>query len=168
LIWGPRDSHLIPRLIQKAQSGRLRRVGNGTNIVSVSYVENAAAAHLQAEESLRRSDRAAGQAYFVNEPDSVNLWCWIDELLALFNLPPIQNSMSARSAHCIGLMMELLWKVLPGEPLMTRFLASQLSRSHSYSIRAAQRDFGYMPVCSMVEGMERLRKHLTEPPLRRS
>lgn len=162
LIWGPRDNHLIPRLIQKARSGRLRRVGDGTNVVSVSYVENAAAAHLQAEESLRNSATAAGRAYFVNEPESVNLWDWIDELLALVELPPIRKSISARAAHGVGQVMELLWSVLPGEPPMTRFVASQLAGSHSYSVRAAVRDFGYAPVCTMAEGMERLQAELTE------
>ena len=30
LIWGPRDQHLIPRLIARAKSKRLRRIGDGT------------------------------------------------------------------------------------------------------------------------------------------
>ena len=161
LIWGPRDNHLVPRLIQMAQSGRLRRVSDGTNVVSVSYVENTAAAHLQAEFSLRNSEQAAGKAYFINETDAVNLWDWIDELLAIVNLPPIRKSISAAAAYRMGLVMELLWMVLPGEPPMTRFVASQLSKSHSYSIRAAKRDFGYTPVCTMEEGMRRLRRYLT-------
>lgn len=156
LIWGPRDNHLIPRLIEKARSGRLRRVGDGSNVVSVSYVENAAAAHLQAEQSLRDSTTAAGKAYFINEPQSVNLWQWIDELLELVDLPPVRKSISATAASRLGSVMELLWKMLPGEPPMTRFVASQLAGSHSYSIQAAQRDFGYTPICTMAEGMERL------------
>lgn len=156
LIWGPRDNHLIPRLIQKARSGRLRRVGDGSNVVSVSYVENAAAAHLQAEASLRDTATAAGKAYFINEPDPVNLWNWIDELLALVDLPPVRRSVSASAASRIGRIMEALWTVLPGEPPMTRFVASQLAGSHSYSIAAAQRDFGYTPVCTLQEGMQRL------------
>ena len=48
LIWGPRDRHLIPRLIAQAQTGQLRRVGDGTNRIDMVYVENAAQAHLQA------------------------------------------------------------------------------------------------------------------------
>lgn len=156
LIWGPRDNHLIPRLIEKARSGRLRRVGDGSNVVSVSYVENAATAHLQAEASLRESTTAAGRAYFINEPEAVNLWDWIDELLALAGLPPVRRSISASTAWRVGQVMEALWKVLPGEPPMTRFVASQLAGSHSYSIEAARRDFGYTPVCSLTEGMQRL------------
>jgi nucleoside-diphosphate-sugar epimerase len=38
LIWGPRDNHLVPRLIARARSGRLRRVGKGQNVISMSYV----------------------------------------------------------------------------------------------------------------------------------
>lgn len=158
LIWGARDNHLIPRLLQKAKSGRLRRVGDGTNVVSVSNVENAAAAHLQAEASLRESVSAAGNAYFVNEPEAVNLWSWIDQILELAKLPPVKKSISLTTAHRMGRGLEKLWTwlPLPGEPPMTRFMALQLASSHSYSIEAAKRDFGYTPIISMEEGMQRL------------
>ena len=158
LIWGRRDNHLIPRLLKKARSGRLRRVGDGTNVVSVVNVENAAAAHLQAEEALRAGTSAAGNAYFINEPDAVNLWDWVDQLLNLADLPAVSKSISYSSARRIGAMLERLWRwlPLPGEPPMTRFVAAQLSGSHSYSIAAAQRDFAYTPVVSFDEGMRRL------------
>lgn len=158
LIWGARDNHLIPRLLQKAKSGRLRRVGDGTNVVSVANVENAAAAHLQAEASLRETVSAAGNAYFVNEPEAVNLWSWIDQILELAKLPPVKKSISLATAHRVGRGLEKLWTwlPLPGEPPMTRFMALQLASSHSYSIEAAKRDFGYTPIVSMEEGMQRL------------
>jgi len=162
LIWGPRDNHLIPRLIQKAGSGRLRRVGDGTNVVSVSYVENAAAAHLQAEKALRDSDRPAGRAYFINEPQAVNLWDWINLLLQRAGLPPLRKSISASAASRIGAVLEWTWTTLKlkGEPPMTRFVAAQLAGSHSYSIAAAQRDFGYCPLVTMEEGLRRLQPDL--------
>ena len=158
LIWGCRDNHLIPRLIRKAKSGRLRRVGDGTNVVSMVNVENAAAAHLQAEQSLRETLTAAGNAYFINESESVNLWQWIDQLLNLAGLPPVQKSISYSTAHRIGSLMETAWKwlPLPGEPPMTPFVAAQLAGSHSYSIAAAQRDFGFHPIVSMDAALSKL------------
>ena len=48
LIWGPGDRHLIPRIIQRGRLRQLRKVGDGTNQVDTTYVENAAQAHLQA------------------------------------------------------------------------------------------------------------------------
>ena len=158
LIWGRRDNHLIPRLLQKAQCGRLRRVGDGTNMVSVVNVENAAAAHIQVEAALRTDTGAAGRAYFINEPEPVNLWEWIDEVLALAEIPPVRQSISYGAARRIGAVMEAAWTLLPlpGEPPMTRFVASQLAGSHYYSIEAARKDFGFTPIVSMEEGLRRL------------
>ena len=162
LIWGPRDNHLIPRLIEKARTGRLRQVGRGDNVVSISYVENAAAAHLQAEQSLRNSISAAGRAYFVNEPEAVNLWSWINLVLDRAGLPPVTQRISATTAWTVGAILETAWRILKrsGEPPMTRFVAAQLSGSHSYSVMAAQRDFGYKPLVSVEEGLRRMQPDL--------
>jgi len=162
LIWGPRDNHLIPRLIQRARSGRLRQVGDGTNVVSVAYVENAAAAHLQACDALRDGAPPAGRAYFINDPQPVNLWGWIGELLTRAGLPPVRRRLSAHAAWRLGWLLEGVWSAcrLQGEPPMTRFVACQLAQSHSYSIAAAQRDFGYVPTTSVEEGLRRLAPEL--------
>ncbi|MBA3314067.1 MAG: NAD-dependent epimerase/dehydratase family protein [Planctomycetota bacterium] len=164
LIWGSRDNHLIPRLIAKAKAGRLRRVGNGSNLISMSYVENAAAAHLQAADRLSEGGSAAGKPYFINEPEPVNLWGWIDELLAIAGLPPVRNGISANTATRIGAACEAIWTIgrLPGEPPMTRFLAAQLSQSHTYSVQAAERDFGYRPTVSAEEGLRRFTPELRQ------
>lgn len=160
LIWGRRDNHLIPRLLQKARSGRLRIVGDGQNRVSMINVENAAAAHLQAERSLREHDTAAGKAYFINEPDPVNLWDWINQILDEAGLTPITKSISMATAYRIGRVLETVWKFLPGEPPMTRFVAAQLATSHVYSIQNAIQDFGFQPIVSVEEGMKRMRPDL--------
>jgi nucleoside-diphosphate-sugar epimerase len=162
LIWGPRDNHLIPRLIRRARSGKLRRVGDGENLISMSYVENAAAAHLQAADRLALDSPVAGQAYFINEPQPVKLWEWIDQLLAMAGLPPVSRSISARAAYNVGAGLELLYRTfrLPGEPPLTRFLASQLGSSHYYDVSKAQRDFGYRPLLTPEQGMARLAPEL--------
>jgi nucleoside-diphosphate-sugar epimerase len=164
LIWGPRDNHLIPRLIQKAKSGRLRQVGDGKNLISMSYVENVAAAHLQAADALVGNSSASGKAYFINEPEPVNLWDWINEILTQAGLPAIQKSISYNAANMVGGILESVYSLLhlPGEPPMTRFVASQLSGSHYYDISAARNDFGYKPIVTAEEGMKRI-----EPDLKR-
>lgn len=162
LIWGPRDTQLVPRLIQRARSGRLRLVGDGSNTISMTYVENAAAAHIQAANVLSLDSPAAGQAYFINEPDPVNCSDWINTLLGLAGIPPVQKRISARTAYGIGAVCEAVFSLLrlPGEPPMTRFLAEQLSSSHTYSIKNLQRDVGYTPVVSVEEGLRRLQAEL--------
>ncbi|MEZ6048012.1 MAG: NAD-dependent epimerase/dehydratase family protein [Planctomycetaceae bacterium] len=78
LVWGPRDQNLIPRIISRANTGKLRQVGNGNNLVSVAYVENVAAAHLQLADALNPKAPVAGQAYFINDAEPVQLWSWIN------------------------------------------------------------------------------------------
>lgn len=158
LIWGPRDNHLIPRLIHRAQCGRLIRIGDGSNEVSVSYVENTAAAHIQALEALHPGASCAGKVYFINEPQPVKLWDWANEILSLADAPPVRRSLPAGLAYGAGAMLETLYSILrlKREPPMTRFLALQLSQSHSYSTAAAERDFGFQPRVAFDEAMRRL------------
>ncbi|MCA9231378.1 MAG: NAD-dependent epimerase/dehydratase family protein [Planctomycetales bacterium] len=159
LIWGPRDAHLIPRLIARAKKGRLRQVGDGTNLVDMTYVENAARAHLQAADALiDAKSPVAGQAYFLSQGVPVNCWNWINDILELAELPPVKKSVSLQTAWRIGSLCEQVFRLLRlgGEPPMTRFLAAQLATSHWFDISAARRDFGYEPRIGTAEGMQRL------------
>lgn len=167
LIWGPRDTHLIPRLLARARAARLRRVGDGANLVDITYVENAAVAHVQAADALAKETAEGtaaeaaspgGKAYFISQGEPVNCWRWIDEILALADIPRVRKSISATAAGRIGSVCETVYRLLRlhSEPPMTRFLAAQLSTSHWFDISAAKRDFGYEPKVSTSEGMQRL------------
>jgi nucleoside-diphosphate-sugar epimerase len=158
LIWGPGDRHLIPQLIAQARAGRLMRVGNGKNLIDTVFVENAALAHLQAADALSPDSSLAGKPYFISQGEPVNCWEWINEILALAGLPPVQNAISFRTAWFGGAILETLYRALrlPGDPRMTRFLAAQMSVSHFFDMTRARRDFGYQPAITMAEGMRRL------------
>lgn len=164
LIWGPRDRHLIPTLHQRAKAQRLWRVGAGRNRIDTIYVENAASAHLLAGDALRPGSPVAGRAYFLSQGEPVFCWEWIDQLLALLGIPPVQRSISASAAWQAGRFFEGVWRVLRlrGEPPMTRFLAAQLAKDHFFDIRRARADFGYAPAISTAEGIARLAKWLKD------
>lgn len=162
LIWGPRDEALIPRLLSRARSGRLRRVGSGNNLVDMIYVENAAAAHLQASAALNPGSSVCGRAYFLSQGEPVLCWEWINEILSLADIPPIQKSISLRTAVNLGWICERVWKVfqIERDPPMSRFLAYQLARDHYFNISRARNDFHYSPEISTEEGMRRLGEFL--------
>lgn len=167
LIWGPRDTNLIPRLIARARSGQLARVGDGTNLVDMIYVDNAAAAQLQAAEALVPGAAVCGRAYFLSQGAPVNCWQWIDEILALVDLPPVRRRVPLGVAWTAGWAMEAVYRLTgrQTEPRMTRFLALQLGTSHFFDIAAARRDIGYRPQVSTAEGMQRLGRWLRDAKL---
>lgn len=166
LIWGPRDRHLVPRLLARAKAGALRRIGDGHNLIDMVYVDNVADAHLQAADALQPNSPVAGRAYFISQGEPVNCWAWIDELLALGGVSIIERSISLSAAWKIGATLEVLHRALgvKKEPRMTRFLAAQLATSHYFDISRAKDDFGYAPRVSTAEGMERLAEWLRHCP----
>lgn len=157
LIFGPRDPHIFPRLIERARRGRLARVGDGTNLVDVTYVENVAEAHILAADALSERSALRGRAYFIGQEQPVNLWEFIDEVLAGVGLPPIRRRVPAGAAMAAAGLLELAYGRLriEHEPPLTRMMVHQLSRSHWFDHSAARRDFGYGPRISTAEGLRR-------------
>ena len=164
LIWGPGDPHLLPRVVERARHGKLIRVGDGTNLVDLTYIDNAAEAHILAAQRLLEDRRPLGKAYFISDGAPVNLWEWIDGLLERLGIPKVAKSISFKKAWAIGAILEIIYNALPflGEPPMTRFVATQLSHSRHFDISPAQADFGYAPVIppdiAMAKTVEYLKK----------
>lgn len=161
LIWGPGDPHLIPRVVEQAAQGRLRIVGNGKNKVDLTHVENAAHAHLLAAESLLRDEtQACGNAYFVSDNAPVVLWDWINSFLERIGLPRLrpETAVPFKTAYFAGALLEFFWKIfaVAGEPPMTRFVASELSKSHWFKTDAIRRDLGYAPLVNPDEALLQL------------
>jgi nucleoside-diphosphate-sugar epimerase len=162
LIWGPGDQQILPRLVERARAGRLRIVGDGSNLVDTTYIDNAAQAHFDAFEHLQVGAACAGRAYFISNGEPRPMGALLNALLDAAAAPRVDRHLSFKAAYRIGTVCEMLWKVLPlkGEPPMTRFLAEQLSTTHWYDMGPATRDFGYRPRVGFEEGIERLRRAL--------
>jgi nucleoside-diphosphate-sugar epimerase len=161
LIWGPGDTNLIPTILQRAQAGKLTRIGDGSNKVDLTYIDDCVQAHIAAMRALEQGKSDAfGKAYFISQGDPVPMWGWIDQLLIKHNLPPVTRSIPKSLAVGIAWIFEWVAKGLNlcgvrFKPLLTRFLVSEMSTHHYFSIKAAQRDLGYHPSCTINEAMER-------------
>lgn len=156
LIWGPGDPHLIPRLLEKSRAGKLKQVGEGNNLVDIIYVENAAVAHVQAFEKLLTHTDISGNAYFIGQERPVNLWDFLNQILLYAKAPMVEDSISFKKAFFIGRILEILFKIAGierPEPPMTRFVACQLAKSHYFSHKRAQDDFGFNPKITIEEGL---------------
>ena len=158
LIWGPRDNHLVPRIVAQGQAGKLRIIGPGDNRVDTTYIDNAADAHLLAADALRTNARAAGRAFFISNGEPALIGDVINAILAAAGVKPVIRSVSHRRARLAATALELVHTILrlPGEPRLTRFVADELARSHWFDISAARTELGYQPRVSLAEGFQRL------------
>ncbi|MBI2378153.1 MAG: NAD-dependent epimerase/dehydratase family protein [Deltaproteobacteria bacterium] len=159
LVFGPGDRQVIPRMLDAARKGQLRRVGDGNNMVSVSYIENVTDAHLLALDATAHGHSpAGGKVYFVNEPEPVSLWSFLDRVLTGFGAPRVERSVPYGVARALGATLELVYRGLGKreEPRMTRFLAAQLGTSHWFKVGAIERDLGWKPRVGVDEALDRL------------
>jgi nucleoside-diphosphate-sugar epimerase len=159
LIWGPGDAQLLPRLVQRARAGRLRLVGDGSNLVDTTYIDNAAQAHFDAFDHLALGAACAGRAYFISNGEPRPVREIVNALLAAAGAPPVTKTLPFPLAYALGAACEAAWTLLPlsGEPPLTRFLAEQLATTHWYAMAPATRDFGYVPRVTIAEGLQCLR-----------
>jgi len=161
LIWGVGDNHLVPRILSQARRGKLRIIGMGDNKVDITHVSNAAHAHFLALNALI-DNQVSGKAYFISQGEPVNLWDWVNTLLERFDIPRLHKKISFDAAFFIGALLEGVHKIVPalGEPRMTRFIATELSKDHYFDISAAKYDLGYQPIVSTEAGLDELVKNL--------
>ncbi len=156
LIWGPGDPHLFPRVFERVDAGKLKIVGDGRNRVDLTYIDNVAEGHLAALNSLL-AGVGGGRAYFLTQDEPVELWSFVNQVLAATGRPPLTRRIGLRTAYGAGTVAEFLWRVFrcKGEPPMTRFVAKELATDHWFSSKAAREILGYQPGVSMKEGLER-------------
>jgi nucleoside-diphosphate-sugar epimerase len=166
LIFGPRDPHLIPTIVEAVKQGKLKIIGNGQNQVDFTYVENAADAHLQAFDQLNPGSPVCGKAYFIGQERAVKLWDFLnDKILPIYNLAPVTRRVPLTVAYGAAALMEWVYRTLgiyDQAPRLTRFLVLQLATSHYFSHKNAERDFGYRPKITLDEGLDRLRAWVQE------
>ncbi|HEU4323139.1 MAG TPA: NAD-dependent epimerase/dehydratase family protein [Roseiflexaceae bacterium] len=157
LVWGPRDANIIPRILARARAGRLAQVGDGTNRVDVTYVENAAEAHLLAADALAERSPVRGRAYFIGQEQPVNLWDFVNELLVRYNLEPVRRRIPFPLAMALATALERGYRLAGSaqEPPLTRLLVAQFAHSRWFDLSAARRDLGYGPRISTEEGLRR-------------
>jgi nucleoside-diphosphate-sugar epimerase len=158
LIWGPGDPQFLPRLVARSRAGKLAFVGDGSNRIDTTYIEDGARAHLLALDRLEPGADCSGKAYFITQGEPWPIRDVINGLLEASGAPKVTRSIKPWVAYLAGGLLETGYRLLgkETEPPMTRFVAHQISTSHWYDISAAKRDFGYEPSVTIQQGLDTL------------
>ncbi len=158
LIWGPGDTNIAPRMLDRARKGRLVLVGGGLKKIDATHIDSAVHAHLLAWERLAPMAACAGRAYFIAQGEPMPARELILGIVRAHGVEATPRSVPLPVARALGSVVELAYRALrkKEEPPLTRFLAEQLGTAHWYSLAAAERDLGYRAPITTAEGLERL------------
>ncbi len=153
-IFGPRDTTILPRLIDRLQKGGLRIIGDGKNVADISYVGNVVDALLLCAESPAST---LGKKYNITNGEQVELWGLVRKTAAALGVPFPKKHVPYRVADSLARIFEIVYGLLPNqpEPPVTRYSVGILALSFTLDISAARQDLGYRPRISIEEGFEK-------------
>jgi nucleoside-diphosphate-sugar epimerase len=149
-IFGPGDRALLPRLVAAARSGHLRQIGDGANLVDVTYVGNV----VDALRLAANAPKAPGHTYIITNGEHIPLWPLLRRVLAAAGCDPHLRSAPWPIAYGVATLMEWKARCTHVEPPLTRYSVTLLGKTQTYSIAAARRDLGYAPLISVDDAIE--------------
>ncbi|MFP5487332.1 MAG: NAD-dependent epimerase/dehydratase family protein, partial [Acidimicrobiia bacterium] len=155
LVWGPGDTQLIGRVVERARQGRLALVGSGAALIDTTYVDNAADALVAAVD---RADRLGGRVFVVSNGEPRTVHELVARIVAAAGMSWSPRRVPARLAIAGGTVVERLWERAgrTDDPPMTGFLAEQLSTAHWFDQRATRDALGWEPAVTLADGFDRL------------
>lgn len=155
VVWGPGDTQLVGRIVDRARSGRLPVLGAGAALIDTTYIDNAVDALVAA---LAAPAEACGEAYVVTNGEPRPVVELLAGICTASGVPVPHRHVPAVVARAAGGLLDAAWArlPLPGEPPLTRFVAEQLSTAHWFDQRRTREALGWEPVVRLDEGLERL------------
>lgn len=158
VVFGAGDNRFIPAILQKAKEGKLKRaIGNRDKLSDFTYVTNLVDAVVAAEEKLVAGSAVCGQAYFITNGEPMAFFDFVEKVLVELGYPRIRGKVPYWLAYTAAAIAEgidtLKGGTLNAENGLTRFSVRYMVTHHYYSIKKAERDFGWKPKVSLTEGV---------------
>jgi len=155
LVWGPGDTQLVGRIIERAHQGRLAIIGSGAALVDTTYVDNAADAIVA---GLDRAADVAGRAFVISNGEPRTVREILERITEATGAPAPTRAVPRQAARLGGSLLERVWdrQGRTDDPPMTSFVAEQLSTAHWFDQRETRSALGWEPKVSLAEGFHRL------------
>lgn len=158
LVWGPGDTQLVGRIVERAAAGRLALVGGGRALVDTTYIDNAVSALVAALDSLEPGARCSGRAYVVSNGEPRMIRELVEEICRAAGVPFAPRTVSLGVGRSLGAVVERVWPLLrrSEEPPLTQFVAEQLGTAHWFDQRPVRADLDWTPTVTIDDGLTRL------------
>ncbi|XP_077387499.1 sterol-4-alpha-carboxylate 3-dehydrogenase, decarboxylating isoform X1 [Festucalex cinctus] len=159
-IFGPRDPQLVPILVDAARKGKMKFIiGDGTNLVDFTFVENVVHGHILAAEHLRPDSPICGKPYHITNDEPVRFWDFMSEVLVGLGYAAPRYNLPYMLVYVLALLLWLLSLVLRPlmsfKPTFTPMRVALAGTHHYYSCERAKQDMGYKPLVGLKEAIER-------------
>ena len=157
LVWGPGDTQLIGRIVDRARSGRLALVDDGAALIDTTYLDNAVDALVAALDRVEARE-VHGRAFVVSNGQPRTVAELLARICRAAGLPAPQRHVPLPVAYAGGSVAERVWARLQrtDDPPMTAFLAEQLATAHWFDQRAVREALHWQPRVDLEEGFDRL------------
>ena len=157
LVWGPGDTQLVGRIVERARAGRLALVDRGAALIDTTYIDNAADAMVAALDRAE-DDQAHGQAFVVSNGQPRTVAELVRLICSAAGVDAPARRVPYRVARAGGGLAELAWSALgrTDDPPMTRVLAEQLATAHWFDQRRTHEVLRWRPAVDLDEGFRRL------------
>lgn len=158
LVWGPGDTQLVGRIVDRARTGRLALIGRGRALVDTTYIDNAVDALVAALDAVSPHARCSANAYVVANGEPRMIRELVEGICVAAGVGFAPRNVSPRVGRLAGAVVERVWPLLRrgDEPPLTEFLAEQLGTAHWFDPRPARDDLGWQPRVGLDEGLRRL------------
>lgn len=155
LVWGPGDTQLVERIVERAAAGRLPLLNDGTALIDTLYIDNAADAFVR---GYQRLEQIHGVPLVVTNGQPRTVAELMAGMCTACGVPAPSRSIPAKLAFGAGLAIEKLWALRGASdiPPMTSFLAEQLSTSHWFDQGLTRELLDWEPAVSLEEGYTKL------------
>lgn len=160
LVWGPGDTQLVARIVQRGRTGRLPLIGSGAALVDTTYITNAVDALVAA---LDRCALAHGQALVVSNGEPRPIGELLGDFCQAAGVARPARHVPRSLALAAGAVAQAVWSArslagAPAEtdPPLTRFVVEQLSTAHWFDQRHTREVLDWAPRISFDQGVAHL------------
>jgi nucleoside-diphosphate-sugar epimerase len=165
LVWGPGDTQLVGRIVQRAEANRLAMVGSGDALIDSTYISNAVSALVAAVDAVQVGAPCAGNAYVIANGEPRTVRELMQKICDAAGVPFHPKKVPLSIALVVGSLVERVWpRVGKGEPPLTRFVAEQLGTAHWFDPRPAREDLKWSPAVTLDEGFLELHEWFLKQP----
>ncbi|MFG0240371.1 MAG: NAD-dependent epimerase/dehydratase family protein, partial [Gimesia chilikensis] len=150
-IYGPRDRTVLPRILERLQSGQFAYLGSPEKLMNNTYVKHLVDAIFLA----LNQEQAVGQIYNITDVTLVSKREFISTIAEQAGYKSPQKVVPLPVARHLAKLLEGLWRLLGKKqaPILSQARIKFLGLNLDYSTLKAQHELGYAPKTTYQEAM---------------